>query len=212
MVVGHLAVGFAAKRAAPSVNLAWLITAGIALDLLWPIFVLIGIEHFRIVPGANKFNPLMLDFYPWSHSLLMAGVWGVALAVLARARGITMKAAAVIAALVVSHWVLDFVSHTPDMPLWPGASPRFGLGLWNSLPATFVVEGALWLAGLVLYLRTAPLASRRARIAFWSFIALMTFLWIAGPWSPPPPSPRAVALTGLLQWLAIPWMAAVERR
>jgi membrane-bound metal-dependent hydrolase YbcI (DUF457 family) len=212
MVVGHLAVGFAAKRAVPSVRLPWLIAAGIALDLLFPIFVLIGIEHFRIVPGANKFNPLMLDFYPWSHSLVMACVWGVALAVLARARGIAVKGAAVIAALVVSHWVLDFASHTPDMPLWPGDSPKFGLGLWNSLPAIFLVEGALWITALIIYLRTAPLASRGARIAFWSFIGLMTFLWIAGPWSPAPPSPQAVALSGLIQWLAIPWMAAVERR
>jgi membrane-bound metal-dependent hydrolase YbcI (DUF457 family) len=111
MFVGHLAVAFAAKRAAESVSLGWLIAAVTALDLLWPLFLLAGLEQVRIVPGATAFTPLVFDSYPWSHSLVMAVVWGLALAALARWRGVSRNALWLIGALVVSHWVLDFLSH-----------------------------------------------------------------------------------------------------
>jgi membrane-bound metal-dependent hydrolase YbcI (DUF457 family) len=120
MFVGHVAVAFAAKRAAPAVNLGWLMTGVIALDLVWPLFVLAGIEQVRIAPGATAFTPFIFDYYRWSHSLVMSVVWGLSLAGLARWRRIPSPASWLLIALVVSHWVLDFVSHAPDMPLWPG--------------------------------------------------------------------------------------------
>jgi hypothetical protein len=161
--VGHLAVGLAAKRVAPRVNLGWLIAGVTALDLVWPIFVLAGIERVRIVPGATAFTPLVFAYYPWSHSLVMAFVWGGVLAGLARALGVPRSYTLLLVGLVVSHWVLDFVSHAPDMPLWPGPSPRLGLGLWNSIPATLLVEGILWVTGIVVYLRTVrPAPGRHA--------------------------------------------------
>lgn len=211
MFVGHLAVALAAKRAAPRLNLGWLIAGVTALDLLWPLFLLAGLEHVRIVPGALPFTPLVFDSYPWSHSLVMAFVWGGALAWLARRFGAGAAPAGLIVAMVVSHWVLDFVTHAPDMPLWPGSSPRFGLGLWNSIPATFLVEGVMWVTGIAIYLSGRRFKGPWPRIAFWSLVVISTVMWAAGPWSPPPPDEKSLALFALIGWLIIPWAAAADR-
>jgi membrane-bound metal-dependent hydrolase YbcI (DUF457 family) len=211
MFVGHLAIALGAKRAAPRANLGWLMAGVTALDLIWPVFVLVGLEQVRIVPGATAFTPLVFDAYPWSHSLIMAIVWGVALAAVARSWRIAASSMLVVG-LVVSHWVLDAVSHAPDMPLWPGASPRVGLGLWNSIPATLVVEGAMWVAAIALYLRVAPPVGRRARVAFWSLVAVTTVMWASGPWGPPPPSPTALGWFALIGWLIVPWSALADDR
>ena len=133
MFVGHLAVALVAKRGAPAVNLGWLMAGVTALDLIWPVFVLAGVEHVRIEPGATAFTPLVFDSYPWSHSLVMAPIWGLALVAAARWRHVTAPAWLLVA-LVVSHWFLDFASHAPDLPLWPGPSPRLGLGLMRREP------------------------------------------------------------------------------
>jgi membrane-bound metal-dependent hydrolase YbcI (DUF457 family) len=212
MFVGHLALGLAAKRAAPGVNLAWLLASVAALDLVWPIFVLAGIERVRIVPGATAFTPLAFDSYPWTHSLVTSVLWGAVLVGLARRFDVPRSCSLLLVGLVVSHWVLDVVSHAQDMPLWPGPSPRLGLGLWNSIPATLLVEGSLWVAGIVGYLRGRQLAGRRARFAFWSLVVVTTVLWAAGPWSPPPPSVEALGWFALIGWTVIPWAAIADRR
>lgn len=211
MFVGHLAVALAAKRAAPRVNLGWLMAGVTGLDLVWPVFVIAGIEKVRIVPGATAFTPLVFDSYPWSHSLVMAFVWGLVLVVIARRFGVPSSYSLLLVGLVVSHWVLDVISHAPDMPLWPGPSPRLGLGLWNSIPATFIVEGGLWVAGIAIYLRTHRLMGLRARIAFWSLVLITTAMWAPGPWSPLPPSSKALGWFALIGWIIIPWAALADR-
>lgn len=212
MFVGHFAVALAGKRAAPELSLAWYIAAATLLDLLWPLFLLAGIEHVAIKPGVTAFTPLVLYDYPWSHSLLMAVVWGIALALLARLwKGVGFKTALLLVALVVSHWVLDFITHAPDMPLWPGDSPLLGLGLWNSIPGTFIVEGLLWLAGLVLYLQPRQRRSWVGPLAFWSLAGISTVMWAAGPWSVPPPNPQALAWFALIGWIILPWAAWADR-
>ena len=211
MFVGHLALALAAKRAAPRVSLGWLMAGVTALDLVWPIFLLLGVEQVSVRPGATAFNPLVFDAYPWSHSLVMAFAWGALLVLLGRAFRIPAPPLLLVA-LVVSHWVLDFATHAPDLPLWPGTSPRFGLGLWNSIPGTLVVEGALWVAGIVLYLRGRQAAtSRVGSLAFWSLVVVSTVMWASGPWSPPPPSSQALAQFALIGWIVLPWAAVADR-
>jgi hypothetical protein len=211
MFVGHTAVALAAKSRMPTVALGWWVAAAFALDLLWPFFLLAGIEQVSIAPGATAFNPLIFDSYPWSHSLAMACVWGIALGGIARWRGMTPRAAALLAAVVVSHWVLDFASHTPDMPLWPGVAPRLGLGLWQSVPATLLIEGLMFTGGVVLYLRATRAVDRVGVVAFWSFILISTLMWASGPWSPPPPSSRALAWFALGSWLLVVWAQWADR-
>ena len=172
MFIGHLAVGLAAKRVMPGASLAVLLSAAQFADLLWPLLVALGLEQVRIDPGNTAFTPLDFVSYPYSHSLVLLVVWGVAFGLvyqwLARTRG----AVAVIAALVVSHWVLDVVTHRPDMPIYPGG-PKLGLSLWNSIPATLAVEITLYALGLWMYVRVT---SARDAIGRWVFFALVIFV------------------------------------
>ena len=211
MFVGHAAVALAAKSKAPDVSLGWLLAAALGLDILWPNFLLLGMEHVRIVRGASAFNPLVFDSYPWSHSLLMACVWGLCAMGIARWRGRSNDIAFLIAAVVVSHWVLDVVSHVPDMPLWPGDSPKLGLGLWNSISATLIVEGLIYLIGISIYVRTTRATDRIGSIGLWTFLIFSALTWASGPWSAPPPSPRALAWFAQGVWLLILWAWWVDR-
>jgi membrane-bound metal-dependent hydrolase YbcI (DUF457 family) len=210
--IGHFAVAFAAKKAAPRVSLGSLVIAAAFLDVVWPVLVLLGVERFRIVPGFTAINPFDFVHYPWSHSLLMTVVWALAFAFLYFwARGDRVGAVWVGIA-VASHWVLDFVSHRPDMPLYPGGGERLGLGLWQSIPATFAVEGLMFAAGIALYMQSTKARDRTGTLAWWAFIALLVALYIPGPWSPPPPSENAVAIMGIVA-LAIfgPWAYWIDR-
>ena len=209
MFIGHLAVGFASKRAAPRAGLAPLMAAPVLLDLVWPVLVLAGVEEVRIAPGITAASPLDFTWYPWSHSLAAALVWaalfGVAYLAVTRYRA----GAIVVAAGVVSHWVLDLVPHRPDMPLWPGG-PRYGLGLWYSLPATAVVEVALFAGGVALYATATRARNRTGAIALWALVAFAAAIYAVNALGPPPPSARAVAWSALAQWLWIPWAALID--
>ena len=142
----------------------------------------------------------------------MLTVWGFALAALARSRGVGTPAALLIVLLVMSHWLLDYVTHAPDMPLWPGTgSPRIGLGLWNSVPGTIAVEGTMWIAGIAIYLRGCRPTGPVGAVAFWSFVLVTTLMWVSGPWSPPPPSVTALEWLGLTGWVVVPWAVWADR-
>ena len=209
MFIGHLAVGLGAKRVEPRVPLVVWVLAAFGLDVLWPLFVAVGLETVRIDPGNTAFTPMDFASYPWSHSLVMSVLWGVLAAALVNRRWPVARAGALVAAAVVSHWVLDFITHRADMPLWPGGL-RVGLGLWNSVPGTLVVEGTLALIAIVMYVRAFP---ARDAIGRWAFIGLLVFVglaWASGPFSPPPPSVPAVIgatlalvpiLAGLTIWI-----------
>jgi len=211
MFVGHLALAFASKRIDPRPSLGWYVAAVVTLDLLWPLFLLLGIEHVRVAPGATAFTPLVFESYPWSHSLMMSAVWGALLAGLARWRGVASRTALLLALLVMSHWVLDVITHAPDMPLAPGASPLFGLGLWNSIAGTIAVEGAMWAVGIWLYLAPRRATSWLGPVALWSFILVCTLMWASGPWSPLPATERAIGWFALIGWITIPWSALADR-
>ena len=117
----------------------------------------------------------------------------------------------VVGALVVSHWVLDFVTHKPDLPLAPWMGGTYGLGLWRSIPATLAVEGALWAAGIVVFLRFYRPRGVQGRIAFWSFVLVASAIWISGRFSPPSPDVRTLALAALSGWIIVPWAWWIDR-
>lgn len=131
MFIGHFAVGFAAKKIAPHTSMAVLLAAPLLSDLLWPVFLLFGWEQVQIDPGNTRYTPLDLAYYPWSHSLLMCFLWATAFAVIYSKIARYWQGTVAVWVGVMSHWILDWISHRPDMPLYPGG-PRLGLGLWNS--------------------------------------------------------------------------------
>src|SRR3989442_8482240 len=191
--VGHFAVGFAAKQAAPKVSLGKLILAAALSDVLWILFFATGIEQVVIQPGIMVANSLNLVYVPFSHSLLMNAVWGALFGGVYFLWRRDPRGAWILFAAVLSHWLLDFVSHRPDMPLAPGIDMRFGLGLWNSRPATVLVEGALWFGAIILYTRRTWPRSHLGAFAFWTMIVLLTLLWIISLRGDPPPSLKSLA-------------------
>ena len=211
MFLGHYGLAFAAKRAAPRASLGALTFAAQFLDELWPILLLLGIEQVRVVPGLMAASPLDFTYYPFSHSLLMAIVWGGLIGgvyYLLRNYG---RGAWVLAILVGSHWFLDLVVHRPDLPLWPGAnSPKFGWGLWNSVAGTYAIEFAIFAVGIGLYLRATRALDRIGRWGLWAYIIVLAIIYLGSEGSPPP-SEKALAWTALGLWLFPPWAWWVDK-
>ena len=210
MFVGLLAVALAVKKIEPQVPLWTLVTASFGVDLLWPLLLLAGIEVVRVEPGNTAFTLLAFESYPWSHSLAMVLLWGVLAGVVAASALKRRRSGWIVAAVVVSHWVLDFITHRPDLPLWPGGL-QVGLGLWNSIPGTMIVEGGMFAAAIAFYARWARPADQMGRWAFWALVALTGVIWASQPWSPPPPSSTAVATVALSMWIFPPWAGWIER-
>lgn len=213
MFIGHLAVGFAGKAAAPNMKIGTSFFAAGLMDLLFPLFLIAGIEQVRIVPGISAVTPLALDYYPWSHSLAAALVWaalfgGLYFFVTKYRRGALWFSLA-----ILSHWILDFISHIPDMPLWPDG-PKVGLGLWNSVPGTIAVEFSLFALCVFLYWRATAAKNIWGHVSLWLTAAILSLLYIAGFFAPPPPSVDTLkffGLTGFLFVLMGYWMDRTRR-
>jgi hypothetical protein len=210
MFIGHHAAAFAVKRLTPGVSLGTLMAAATWLDLVWPLLLLTGVEHVRIDPGNTAFTPLDFYDYPITHSLVTVLGWSIGAAILYRLLRLSWRNAATVGALVLSHWVLDFVTHRPDLPLWPGG-PAVGLGLWESVPATMIVEVALFIASLVLYLRTTVARDRTGKIALWAFVIFVGLAYLANLVSPPPPNVQTIAWGALAAWLFVPWAWWIDK-
>jgi uncharacterized membrane protein YhaH (DUF805 family) len=210
--IGHFGVAFAAKRAAPSVSLGTLFLAAQLADLVWPNLVLLGLEKVEVAPGNTAVTPLNFVSYPYSHSLVALVVWAALFAGihwLIRRRGGVVPW--LLGALVLSHWILDAVSHRPDMPIVIGGGPLVGLGLWNSVAATVLVETALFLAGVALYVRATRALDRTGVYALWGLVAFLLFISVANLMGPPPPSAIAVAWVAQSIWLLVFWGYWIDR-
>jgi hypothetical protein len=195
MFIGHFAVGLAAKRAAPRLSLGVLFAAGLFADVLWPVLVALGVERVAIVPGVTVMTPLDFISYPYSHSLALLIVWGVLFGLAVRHKD--PRAFVVVSALVVSHWILDVVTHRPDMPLFPGG-PKVGLGLWNSVTGTVIVEMAMYLGGSWIYLNATRARDAAGRWGMLVLLSTLLLIYVGDAMSRvPPPSVNAIVVVGM---------------
>jgi len=207
MFIGHFGVGFGLKRFAPRASLGLLIATTVWADILWTVFLLLGWEHVRISVGITRWNPLDLYDFPWSHSLLFLLLWATALAAVYRVYRADKAGAIAVWIGVVSHWVLDWLTHRPDMPLYPNG-PKFGASLWNSIPGTLLVEVAIFVIGVWLYATSTRAHDRIGRFAFWAYVIVLFLLYVADRFSPPPETMREIAVSGLVFLLVLllwPW-------
>lgn len=215
MFIGHFAVGFASKRLAPRASLAPLLAAPLLADLVWPVCLLLGLERVQINPAAaNPFLTLTFIAYPWSHSLVMGVVWGAlfggAYYLVTRYR----TGSWVIALAVVSHWALDVATHQPDMPLAPGGSTVFGLGLWRSVPGTIVVESVMFVIGVWLYTSATVPRDAIGRYGWWGLVLLTSVAYLGSLTGSVPPSVAAIAWTAIVAsviTLVLAWWADRHR-
>ena len=203
MFIGHFGVGFGAKKFAPLISLGVLFTAAQFLDLLWPSLLLLNLEHVTIAPGITKTTPLDFTDYPISHSLLLVICWGLAFGFFYWVIKENIKNAIILFTCVISHWFLDLIVHRPDLPLFPGNSPRLGLGLWNYPILTAIVEIPLFILGISLYLQKTVAKNRSGKFGLWVLISLLALIHVANMFGPPPPNVLAIAWAGQLQWLFV---------
>ena len=210
MFLGHIAVALSARPVAPRVPTGVLLGASLLVDLLWPLFLLLGLEHVQINPGNTAYTPLAFTHYPITHSLLGGVAWAALAGGLYFVLSKYRRGALVVAALVVSHWVLDWVVHRPDLPLYPG-SAKYGLGLWHSVAGTVLLEAALLIAGAALYLRATRALDRRGVLAFWLFIGLLIMIVVGTMIGPPPPDETSLAVGALLLWTVPLWGIWIDR-
>src|SRR5262249_37868484 len=119
--------------------------------------------------------------------------------------------ALVVAALVLSHWVLDAASHRPDLPLYPGGGTLVGFGLWKSVPGTLAVESAMFAVGLWLYLASTRARDRTGVVALWALVVVLVAAYLGAAFGPPPPNVTVLAYSGLIGWLTVAWGYWVDR-
>lgn len=211
MFLGHIGIAFAAKRAAPKVSLGVLVAAATWIDLIWPLFVLAGVERVELRPGDTAMTPLAFVDYPYTHSLLAVLGWSVLAAVLYALvrRGGGWRGPLTVGALVTSHWVLDLLTHRPDLPLWPGG-PLVGLGLWNFPAIALLLELAIFAGGVALYLWSTRPLDRVGRLSLAALVTLLVAIYLVNTVGPPPPSAEAVVGAALAAWLFVPWAAWID--
>jgi hypothetical protein len=218
MFLGHYGVAFALKRAEPKLSLGTLFLAVQLADVLWGVFLLLGWEHARIVPGYTAVTPLEFLNYPISHSLVAAIAWSAAAAALyyswpTRDTTRHWQAALIVGLAVFSHYPLDILMHVPDLPVTGNDSPKLGLGLWNNFSATLIAEFLVFGLGLALYvtLRSHRHPIRAARLAVLVLVLVGTY--IANLYGPLPPSMTTVAIAAIIFILAAAGLAAwADRR
>jgi hypothetical protein len=215
MFIGHYGAGFAAKKLKSGIgkkpSLGTLFLAAQFLDILWPVFILLGIEKVAIDPTGKAFQSLHFLYYPFSHSLVGAVIWAVLFGSIYFAFRKNINYSIILCLIVLSHWVLDLISHFPDLQLTPGSNIKIGLSLWNSLTFTIVVEGLIFLTGAYFYISSTKAVNKKGQILFWSLFFFLTLTYIMDIIGPPPPSVTAITISGFSQWLIIAWGYWIDR-
>lgn len=205
MFLGHFGAALAAKKINPSISLGTTFFAAQFIDLLWPFFLLFGLEKVEIDPGNTAFTPLNFVYYPFSHSLAGVMIWAVLFGIVYYLLRKNARSALLLAALVLSHWLLDLITHRPDLPLSFGEAPKYGLGLWNNRIATMVVELALFFGGTLLYLRATQPVNKWGTISIASLVVFFLIIYFLNVFGEPPPNATVIGYVGLAQWIFIAW-------
>ena len=212
MFLGHYGVALALKRAEPRLSLGTLFVAAQLVDILWGVTILLGWERARIAPGWTAANPIQFLSYPLTHSLVAGALWGLAAAALyyswpTRNTFHHARAAGVVAIAVVSHWLLDFIVHPPDLPIASDAGTKVGLGLWHSVPATIAVELLFLGAGAAVYARYMHRRGKLQPVRLAVLLGGLVLLGLASLFGPVPNNMRAVAVGALALYTLIPFAA-----
>jgi hypothetical protein len=217
MFVGHYGPSFAIKSVRPAIPLWQLFIAVQLVDVVWAVLVLLGVEKVRIVPGITASNPLDLYYMPYTHSLVAAIVWSVAAALVfwRLSRVATRSAAVWIGVAVFSHWILDFLVHRPDLPLYDDTL-KVGLGLWDYPVVALALEAAFLFGGMILYLKGTTPINAIGRVGPPVFGVVMLAIQSYVFFGPPPVSPAAAATTALVSYalfaVLAEWLARQRRQ
>ena len=204
MLIGHFGISFAAKKAAPKVSLGTLFIAAQFVDILWPFLLLFHIEKVAFMPGYTKVNAFEFLYFPFTHSLLMGIVWGAVLGVIYWLFKRDLRGSFVIGLCVLSHWFLDLIVHVADLPLTPFNDYKIGLGLWNHLAITLIIETTIFLIGAYIYAASTKPRNKIGKWGFWTLIILLLLSYFANTFNEKPPASimilffSSIVVTGLV--------------
>jgi len=211
MFIGHFGAGFAGKKFSKSASLGTYFMAAQWVDLIWPIFLLLGIEKVKIEPGITSVTPLDFSYYPFTHSLAGVLVWAILFGTIYYYIKQNYKTSIILGLLVLSHWLLDLLVHIPDLPILPGEGLKVGLGLWNSLAATLILEGLIFTLGVFLYYNTTKAKNKTGKYSLIGLIVFLVLIYFSNLLGPPPESVEAIGIVGNAQWLIVLWGYWIDR-
>ena len=201
MFIGHFGAGLAAAKLKGAPSAPVLIIGSQLTDVGFFALALFGIERFRLDEGVTELNPFDLYHMPYTHSLVGTAGWALAFGLLVLLFTRRLSATAIAAAVVASHWLLDWLTHQPDLSL-AGGPPYFGLGLWNVPALEIPLELFVFLGGAWLYARAVPTISPAGR---WSLLAVTALLvavqllnWFGAPTTT---APGLIALQALAAFI-----------
>lgn len=201
MFIGHYALGYYLKRRYAEVPL-WLLMLSVQfVDLLWAILMLTGVERASYNPEASVFLRAVYEYYPYSHSLFMSVLIALSVGALVyRVRGRVWGM--VVGAGVLSHWFLDLLVHTNDVPLYLD-SYKYGFGLWQYPVLVLLLELALFTLALWYVLRSD--VARKTRGVLIGTYLFLTFFYVVSFFAPAvPPTPTQVGIFGILVYGLVP--------
>ncbi|MEK6678297.1 MAG: hypothetical protein AABY39_02655 [Nitrospirota bacterium] len=210
MFIGHYGIALAAKKVDKNISLGFLFFATQFADILFFLFVLLGIEKMSFAPGITKVSPLDFTYYPYSHGLAASFIWTGLFFVVSKiapskSDSNKNKIALAMGATVLSHFLLDAIVHRADLPLLGGDSYKIGLGLWNYVFASFLIELLILLSGLWMYLKSTKGATFVGKYGMIIFSAFVTTVWMASLLTPTPSdfNIKGFAIFGLLFQLIV---------
>ncbi len=210
MFIGHFGVGLAAKKIDQKPSLGTLFLASQFVDLLWPITILLGLEKVKIESGNTAMTPLNFISYPITHSLLGAFVWSMLFGIIYFLIKKNYKSSIMLASLVFSHWILDLLTHRPDLQLIPWSEVKVGWGLWNYFAAAIVIEVLIFCIGSYFYINSTKAKNKKGEIGMWALLIFLGVVYLMNVVGSAPPSESAIAIVGLFQWLLIAWAYWVD--
>ena len=211
MITGHFAAGLALKPKTNTIPLWALFFATQLTDVVGMIFVILGWEYMEPTPGISAINSMEM-YLPYTHSLIMTPVWMVIGACLYKTvvRSTSQRDMVIIALAVASHWLLDFISHVPDLPIFIAREPVVGIGLWQSVIATKAVETLLLAIGVWIFWRAGSVKTRTNKIAFGVLSLFLLVLALASDKVGLPENGHDKAVTALILFVAVQVLAVLS--
>jgi membrane-bound metal-dependent hydrolase YbcI (DUF457 family) len=211
MFIGHFGTGFAVKKISKNISVGTSILAAQFIDILWPLFLLLGLESVKIEPGNTAFTPLNFIHYPFTHSLFAVLLWALLFGGVTFLIGKNKLHSIIFSLLVLSHWVLDLITHRPDLLLFPWSEFKVGFGLWNNIAATIIVEGFIFLYGSYLLIQSIHFKSKKGLYVTVGLILFLSIIYIMNVFGPPPPSEEPISYIGLAQIIFVVWGYYIDK-